>query len=85
MKLIKEIQVNTIVEKIVGVKCDVCGTVYDDENDKNGMEYQEFLFVNFDGGYSSVFGDMNNVQCDICQHCLDKLIGHYVRINKEIK
>lgn len=30
-------------------------------------------------GYGSIFGDGIKIECDICQHCLKKLIGEYCR------
>ena len=58
--------------------CDVCKTTYDDE-----LEMQEFQHINFIGGYNSVFGDEERVVCDICQHCLKKMIGEYYRTDDE--
>ena len=63
------------------LKCDVCGDTYRygttvDED----LEIQEFLRINFVGGYNSAFGDMNRIACDICQHCLKKMIGKHCRI-----
>ncbi len=64
----------TTAHEIIAVTCDVCGKKFDDI-----MELQEFLFVNFTGGYSSVFGDMIHVECDICQRCLKEIAGKYCR------
>jgi len=72
MKYYKTISVK-IIEK---VKCDKCGF----ETDGDDME--EFLFIDFTGGYNSVFGDMNKVECDICQNCLKALVGSYCRIKE---
>ena len=54
------------------IECDVCHKGFDPEVDI--FETQEFLCIDFRGGYGSVFGDENKVQCDICQHCLKELI-----------
>lgn len=54
------------------VACDVCGTVYDSE-----MDIQEFHHIDFTGGYTSVFGDMTRIKCDICQRCLKGMIVDY--------
>lgn len=67
-------------QKIKGIVCDVCKKEYDPDN---FIEMQEFHFVNFTGGYGSVFGDSSTVRCDICQNCLHTLIGDYVRIDEE--
>ena len=59
--------------------CDRCGTVIDDD-----MELQESFSIHLFGGYSSVFGDGNVVECDLCQHCLKILIGDFCRIRDGI-
>jgi len=62
--------------------CDKCGKrITADE--AHGMEFQERYSIRFTGGFSSVFGDMNNVSCDLCQHCLMDLIGGFCRYNDE--
>lgn len=32
----------------------------------------EFHHIKFIGAYGSIFDDMDEVECDICQHCLRK-------------
>ena len=65
------------------IVCDVCGKEFD--VDSNDLEAQEFLrivaqfLIEFIGGYASVFGDESHIQCDICQHCLLKMIKDYMR------
>ena len=46
-------------------------------------ELQETYTINLTGGYSSVFGDMNNISCDLCQQCLKELIGDFCIYNTE--
>ena len=58
--------------------CDVCNKTYDCE--KNWDEVQEFHYINFKCGYSSIFGDDNVVSSDICQHCLKEKLGDYLSI-----
>ena len=41
------------------------------------MELQETYSIHFIGGYTSVFGDMVKIRCDLCQQCLKKLIGDF--------
>ena len=55
--------------------CDVCKEKIDNE-----IELQEMYPIDFHGGYGSVFGDGNHIRCDICQHCLKKLINDFYRI-----
>lgn len=60
--------------KIVSITCDKCGRKIDDE-----MEMQEVFMLRHGGGYSSIFGDCVDVECDICQHCLKEMIGDIAR------
>jgi len=60
-------------EDLISVQCDICGKVYDDT-----LELQEFHYIQFIGGYGSIFGDGLGIQCDVCQYCLHKIIkGKY--------
>jgi hypothetical protein len=69
------------------VICDKCGreaTPLGGHRGEDGYEFQEFLFIRFRGGYGSVFGDGNDVECDICQHCLKELLGDYMRVSDSL-
>ncbi|MFA5312887.1 MAG: hypothetical protein WC375_06145 [Methanomassiliicoccales archaeon] len=68
-----------VVETLEKMVCDVCGKSLDPKVDC--QQTQEFTFIEFVGGYSSVFGDGALVELDICQHCLKNLLGKYIRIN----
>lgn len=65
------------VKEPVKVICDKCKKEFDTEN----IKYQEFLHIDFVGGYDSAFGDGNHVECDICDNCLKEMIQDYCRIN----
>jgi len=56
--------------------CDKCGKSIGDDD----MVLQESLSIKFTGGYSSVFGDGNNIEVDVCQNCLKDMIGLFCRI-----
>lgn len=58
--------------------CDRCQQEVEDE-----LELQEAHNIKFVGGYLSVFGDMNNISCDLCQQCLKDLIGSFCIYNKK--
>jgi len=61
----------------ISLACDVCKKEYNYEKDI--LEVQEFLQVYFEGGYSSILGDGSKMQADICQYCVKKLLGKYLR------
>jgi len=69
------------VKKVLNVKksiiCDCCGHEY---NNDDVLEIQEFLTIDFVGGYGSVFGDMRHITCDLCQRCLFEIISPYMRV-----
>ena len=84
MKIFKKKEVTRKV--ITAIVCDRCGKSYkaeEEEYNEDILEIQEFLHIDFVGGYNSVFGDMNHVKADICQHCLKPLIESFARINSE--
>ena len=74
MKHYTEKVVEKVEREFTSITCDVCGTTYTDT-----FEIQEFHFVNFLGGYGSVFGDGAHIECDICQHCFIEMIEDYMR------
>ncbi len=75
--MIKTKRCEVVVYNPTSVICDICGKEYFSDNQ---IELQEFLHIKFTGGYASVFGDMNKVECDVCQHCLIKFIGKFARV-----
>jgi hypothetical protein len=76
MKKYKTIKEPTTV--LSSVTCDKCKKKYDSEDIP---ELQEFLYINFVGGYGSVFGDGYRVECDICQYCLKEMIENIYQRN----
>lgn len=77
--MIKYKQVLKTVEEKTTIQCDVCKKEYSIEDMNDCFEIQEFHHICFCGGYDSVFGDGNTIECDICQYCLKELIGPFCR------
>ena len=79
----------TIKDKVLeSIECDICHKTYPNKTSEDQMEIKEFHLIRFTGGYGSVFGDENQVECDICQHCLKKMIGlfcNYPQMVNEIE
>lgn len=72
----------TIEQKVLSeLICDRCNKSISLSDDFR--EFQESYSIRFTGGYTSVFGDMNNISCDLCQECLKDLIGEYCNYNVE--
>jgi hypothetical protein len=65
----------TIMDHATKVECDVCKKIYNDM-----FEVQEFIHISIKGGYCSVFGDGNDVEIDICQHCFKEKFADHLRI-----
>jgi len=68
---------NMLGKFVSSIMCDVCKKTYQPDD---WEEVQEFHHINFIGGYGSVFGDCNEVKCDICQHCLKRIIEKWVQV-----
>jgi len=74
-------KVTVEIEDLDSITCDKCGKVFSYDDDI--LETQEFLKINFYGGYASVFGDMTHVECDLCQRCLHEMIAPYMRVSED--
>lgn len=70
----------TTIKKLEFIECDRCKKKLDVRSDC--LEAQEALHINYRAGYSSIFGDMNQVQGDFCQECVKELLGPYLRITE---
>lgn len=73
MKIYKTINVERDILDIF--ICDRCKKEIPIEDDE--FELQETYSISFRGGYGSIFGDLNFVTADLCQHCLKDLIGDF--------
>lgn len=47
-------------------------------------EWQERLSFNLSCGFDSVFGDGNTVSIDLCQHCIQEVLGRWLRIGPSV-
>lgn len=66
----------TCEQKVIGKTCDCCKQSFYDI-----MELQEFLSWSDTGGYANRHhGDMTLVELDLCQDCVAKILGPYIRI-----
>lgn len=61
---------------VTGFTCDCCAKTVDVES----LDHQEAVHLDLTGGYTSVFGDGAQVQCDLCQDCVKALLGKHVRV-----
>ncbi|MDE0854133.1 MAG: hypothetical protein OSA97_06900 [Nevskia sp.] len=64
-------------------RCDCCGYVATpsvDTDPKSKWEFQEFIYIEQYCGYGSIFDDGSTLAAYLCQHCLKKLLGPYLRV-----
>lgn len=73
-------KINHIIEieqdQVVSIICDVCKTEYTMEDT---FEVQEFFGIYRSCGYGSIFGDMNKIKVDVCQHCMKKILEENIK------
>ena len=68
-----------VQEQLISIICDCCKEEY---SESDIFEIEEFLNISKLGGYGSIFGDGNIIKLDLCQHCVKKLLGDYIRIEE---
>lgn len=75
MILFREIK----IQEPAAIICDRCGRRA--ENESDSFEFEEFLSVNYLGGYGSIIGDGTRLQLDLCPHCVKELLSPFARIS----
>lgn len=71
------------VTEIICDRCEKVISVYDadDNHWSDIIGVQEYHSIDYVAGYGSVFGDGSRVRADICQECLEEIIGDFVRLD----
>lgn len=80
MQITKDVTVTVSKKETIAVECDVCKKMFDQDD---VLDLQEMTHIRFRGGYGSIFGDGDMLECDICQHCLKERLGDALRIIPE--
>ena len=80
MIVTKKEEIIKIEEVVEFVKCDCCQREIKTDDH---FEWQEILFIKIMGGYGSIFGDGTIVETQLCQYCVKKLLGEFLRESKE--
>lgn len=65
------------VQEVVACTCDRCKRRL--TADEPG-EWQERLSFDQGCGFESVFGDGSTISLDLCQHCVQQVLGEWLRI-----
>lgn len=58
------------------IECDSCNKKID-QSDR--IELQETLYISFIAGYGTVFEDGEEYETQLCQHCVKKILGKFLR------
>lgn len=59
--------------------CDRCGR----RSELDDPEFHEFLTIDQVVGFGSVFGDGERIKLDLCQYCMEGLLGSSARIKSD--
>lgn len=73
-------EVTQTVEWTSAIICNKCGRTCKIPEESGDLELQEFLSVEWHGGYGSIFGDELHCSLDLCQHCVMETVGKYVMV-----
>lgn len=71
---IKDVRPESFVKQI---RCDRCGCL----SELGEVEFHESVSIELTAGYASVFGDGNDIEIDLCQHCLKLTLGPWLRVS----
>ena len=72
------------VDVIDFIECDGCKKIIKTVGDEV-FEAQEVLHINQRTGYgNTAFGDDIDLQADLCQHCVKKLLGSVLRVTDHL-
>lgn len=71
---IKDVRPESFVKQI---RCDRCGRL----SELGEVEFHESVSIDLTAGYASIFGDGNDIQIDLCQHCLARTLGPWLHVS----
>lgn len=74
-----KIKTNHLQSTVTQLQCDRCNR----QADIGEPEFFEFTSIDYKAGYGSVLGDGNQVEIDLCQHCLKETLGPWLRVTEE--
>lgn len=75
---IKDVRPESFTKQIC---CDRCGLT----SELGEVEFHESVCIELKAGYASIFGDGNDIQIDLCQHCLKSTLGPWLRVSEPNK
>ena len=60
------------------IRCDRCGK----ETECGEFGSEQMTSVGFDAGHSSLFGEGNRVEIDLCETCVRDTLGTWLKVKK---
>ena len=68
----------------LGFSCNKCKKYYPRDTGLDGLvETQEALYWDQTCGYGSIWGDGNELELTLCQHCAYELLSPYVEVTEK--
>ena len=74
-----------VVQEVTKLTCDRCKRTASKSTDDmtQRMEFEEFISIKFRGGFgNNTFGDMTDVEVDLCQYCQHDLFKDFSQITQ---
>jgi len=71
----------TIIQEPDSIICDRCDRVA--QKVSNNFEFEEYLSIDYIGGYGSIIGDGTRIQLELCQYCIKELLLPYARLGEQ--
>lgn len=83
MKNYKEVEITKTELEVESIECDRCETVLSE--DDYGCCGIPHFHLSYLGGYNSEYpGDLIQIECDLCEECLEEMFGDIVRVTKGV-
>jgi hypothetical protein len=60
------------------IVCDRCAQ----QASHDELDFEEYTSIDYVAGYGAVFGDGSRVQLDLCQSCVQQVLGAWLRVTK---
>lgn len=75
---------STVVDSVI---CDKCEREFkvDTKDGCELAELNEMLHIRMQGGFASIFGEGTKLELDLCQNCMNELLGIYFRYSPSNK
>jgi len=72
-----------LVDELDTVECDRCHKIIKADSIQGQFEIQETVSIEVVCGYGSkTWGDLHQVECDLCEQCIYELISDFARVTR---